>query len=338
LLRYRVFATKPCLSEAMGDHHDTAMINSLLQKAKSGADPMRKTFFPARWGQTASMIALVAGLVLGGMSVSPVQAQDAAETVLRIGRMESQLRQLSGQVEQLQFENKRLADQLAKFQQDVEFRFQESQSSKAPPAKTSGGQRKSDAYDPNQPQTAEAAPVSAPKSGPLDITQAGRGASAAAPASVPFQVQNGASAPAVAAGVTHTGSITPQAKPTGSYDEAYGKIQQKRYAEAETAFKAFLQAHPKDAKVPDATYWLGESYLRRNMNAEAAEQFLKIYQTHSKAKVAPEGLYKLALSLKGMNQKAQACASLAEVGRRYPAADRALKTSVEQESKKLSCS
>jgi tol-pal system protein YbgF len=136
--------------------------------------------------------------------------------------------------------------------------------------------------------------------------------------------------------VNHTGSIAP-AKPAGSYDEAYSKIQQKRYAEAESGFKAFLQAHPKDAKVPDATFWLGETYLRRNMNAEAAEQFLKIYQTHSKAKVAPEGLYKLALSLKGMNQKAQACATLAEVGRRYPAADRQLKASVEQESKRLTC-
>ena len=278
---------------------------------------------------------LVLGTVLSGAMSGGVQAQDASEALLRIGRMESQMRQMSGQLEQLQFENKRLSDQLAKFQQDVEFRFQESQSSKAAPAKAGAGQRKSDAYDPTQPATESvaAAGQGAGRSGPLDLTQSGRGA----PAAVPFQTQSAPQGQVAATNpVSHTGSIAP-AKPAGSYDEAYGKMQQKRYAEAETGFKAFLQAHPKDAKVPDATYWLGESYLRRNMNAEAAEQFLKIYQTHSKAKVAPEGLYKLALSLKGMNQKAQACATLAEVGRRYPAADRQLKASVEQESKRLTC-
>lgn len=280
---------------------------------------------------------LVLGMVLSGAIHGTVQAQDASESLLRIGRMESQMRQLSGQVEQLQFENKRLSDQLAKFQQDVEFRFQESQSSKAAPAKAGAGQRKSDAYDPTQPAAEAVASggQAAGRSGPLDLTQAGRGGQV----SVPFQTQTAPQGQAgVSAGnpVNHTGSIAP-AKPSGSYDEAYGKIQQKRYAEAETGFKAFLQAHPKDAKVPDATFWLGETYLRRNMNAEAAEQYLKIYQSHSKAKVAPEGLYKLALSLKGMNQKAQACATLAEVGRRYPAADRQLKASVEQESKRLTC-
>ncbi len=277
---------------------------------------------------------LVLGTVLYGAVGGSAQAQDASEALLRIGRMESQMRQLSGQLEQLQFENKRLMDQLTKFQQDVEFRFQETQSSKAAPAKAGNGQRKSDAYDPTQPNTET---VATARSGPLDLTQSGRGG----PATVPFQLQNAPGQGSVSAagagnGVNHTGSIAP-AKPTGSYDEAYSKIQQKHYAEAESGFKAFLQTHPKDAKVPDATYWLGESYLRRNMNAEAAEQFLKIYQTHSKAKVAPEGLYKLALSLKGMNQKAQACATLAEVGRRYPAADRQLKASVEQESKRLTC-
>lgn len=278
------------------------------------------------------LIPAVAGLMLCLHAGTPVRAQDASEALLRIGRMEGQLRQLSGQVEQLQFENKRLSDQLAKFQQDVEFRFQDIQSSKAPPAKAGAGARKSDAYDPNQP--ASDAVASAPnRTGPLDLTQAGRGA----PAAVPFQTQSGAAPAQASAPVAHTGSIAPAAKPSGSYDEAYSRMQQKRYGEAEAGFKAFLQAHPKDAKVPDATFWLGESYLRRNMNAEAAEQFLKIYQSHSKAKVAPEGLYKLALSLKGMNQKAQACATLAEVGRRYPAASPQLKSSVEQESKRLNC-
>jgi phenylacetate-CoA ligase len=43
-------------------------------------------------------------------------AQDAAEVSVRVNRMENQIRQLSGQIEQLQFENRRLTEQLKRFQ------------------------------------------------------------------------------------------------------------------------------------------------------------------------------------------------------------------------------
>ena len=51
--------------------------------------------------------------------------QDEASLLIRIERLESQVRQLNGQLEQMQFENHKLEDQLRKFQQDVDFRFQE---------------------------------------------------------------------------------------------------------------------------------------------------------------------------------------------------------------------
>ena len=57
---------------------------------------------------------------------APAAAQDAADFVVRLNRLENQVRQMSGQIEQLQFENRQLKDQLRKFQEDMEFRFQES--------------------------------------------------------------------------------------------------------------------------------------------------------------------------------------------------------------------
>jgi len=50
---------------------------------------------------------------------------DSAGLLVRIGRLESQMRQISGQIEQMQFETRRLAEQLKKFQEDVDFRFHE---------------------------------------------------------------------------------------------------------------------------------------------------------------------------------------------------------------------
>ena len=60
------------------------------------------------------------------------------------------------------------------------------------------------------------------------------------------------------------------------YDAAYAYVLQRQYEQAEMGFRRFLQSHPRDRLVPDATYWLGESYLQRNRHREAAEQFLNI--------------------------------------------------------------
>jgi tol-pal system protein YbgF len=61
--------------------------------------------------------------------------QDSAGLVVRIGRLESQMRQISGQIEQMQFEARGLAEQLKKFQADVDFRFHEGGAQGAPLAK-----------------------------------------------------------------------------------------------------------------------------------------------------------------------------------------------------------
>jgi tol-pal system protein YbgF len=50
---------------------------------------------------------------------------DGAQLLVRIGRLESQMRQINGQIEQMQFETRKLEEQLKKFQEDVDFRFHE---------------------------------------------------------------------------------------------------------------------------------------------------------------------------------------------------------------------
>ncbi len=71
--------------------------------------------------------------------------QDSAGLLVRIGRLESQMRQISGQIEQMQFETHKLAEQLKKFQEDVDFRFHEGAPG-TPPAKPP--QKRSEAPEP----------------------------------------------------------------------------------------------------------------------------------------------------------------------------------------------
>lgn len=130
-------------------------------------------------------------LTLGlGFAIAPAvlcgaQAQDASELVVRLNRLENVSRQLSGQIETLQYENRQLKEQLRKFQEDVEFRFQEGKGSAAAPTRkapasaapppsaapygTNPGEgrpgKRSDAFDPEQNPNAPGAPK------PLGTTQ-----------------------------------------------------------------------------------------------------------------------------------------------------------------------
>src|SRR3954452_6421418 len=68
----------------------------------------------------------------------PGGRQDEAGLSVRVDHLESQLRSLTGQLEQAQFQVRKLQEQLTKFQQDIEFRFQEAPHGgrTAPPRRT----------------------------------------------------------------------------------------------------------------------------------------------------------------------------------------------------------
>lgn len=135
---------------------------------------------------------LLAALLMLPALLGPAAAQDASELVVRLGRLENQSRTMAGQIETLQYENRQLKEQLRKFQEDVDFRFNEGKggagaspakpargASPAPaanpspapaPGSVNGGnpgfnpgptrsQKRSDAFDPEQNPDAPGAPM-----------------------------------------------------------------------------------------------------------------------------------------------------------------------------------
>ncbi len=84
--------------------------------------------------------------------------QDSSSLLLRIDRLESQMRQLNGAIEQLQFQNRKLEEQLRKFQEDVEFRLQESGRSGGP-ASAAKPQKRGEAIDRAAPEDLSAGPL-----------------------------------------------------------------------------------------------------------------------------------------------------------------------------------
>ena len=88
-------------------------------------------------GAVAVLLGVPTAWAGGSLGVSVAQQQDPGQDgddqadgsamVVRVGRLESQIRTLTGQIEQLQFQNRKLEDDLRKMQGDVDFRFQDLQ-------------------------------------------------------------------------------------------------------------------------------------------------------------------------------------------------------------------
>ncbi len=94
----------------------------------------------------------------------------ATDLMVRIDRLEAQIRQLTGTVEQLQFRNQQLEGQLRRLQEDAEFRFQELGSKSARP---SAPARSTGTPSPTQPPAVQP-PAAQPQVQPAPVAPAGR--------------------------------------------------------------------------------------------------------------------------------------------------------------------
>jgi tol-pal system protein YbgF len=242
----------------------------------------------------------------------------------------------------------------------------------APAAAPSNPGRRSDVFDPSQHPTAPGAPrvlgnqaaIAAPEQGrdsgpvgapggraagaPLDLATVA-GNNDAPPSPPPGAVASATGAPVPATQmpppqVRNVGpagqqlaTLPPSASPKDEYDMAYGYVLHKDYSLAEQSFRDFLKKYPNEQLVPDANYWLGESLFQQQRYRDAAELFLNVSTRYEQSGKAPDALLRLGQSLAAMNQKEAACATLAEVGRKFPRASSGVKRGVAQEQKRAHC-
>jgi tol-pal system protein YbgF len=279
----------------------------------------------------------------GGSSDS---GMDAGALVVRIDRLENQLRAANGAIEELQNQQHRLEDQLKRFQEDVEFRFNGAKGAPPPVAEAPPPARpakRSDAFDPGADPNAPGAPRpmgSTPPSAPL--------AAAPAPLNAPLELSRNNPSPAPPSGpLASTGGPAepnvipgiggPPDDPREQYNAALDTYRSGQYEQAERQLRAFLAKNPGNRLAPDAIFFMGESFLQRSRPREAAEQYLKLSTDYAKSGRAPEGMLRLGQSLAALGNNDQACATFGELGRRYPTAATTVKKSVEREMQKDHC-
>jgi len=242
----------------------------------------------------------------GGAAVG--DADYRAQIEVRLGELEQQLRTLTGQMEEASHRIDLLSRRLEAVIKDVEFRLGELERAAGAVAAAQAG----------APPAPEAGSETGAKGGAEGVPTASQPppATEAPPPSEP----------------------PPAMSDQELYDDARAKLRREDYAGAERGFKALLERFPDSTLVPNAQYWLGESYYVRGDYENAARAFLKGYQNYGDSEKGPASLLKLGVSLYGLGQKDDACAVYRQFLSRYPDAAPTLMNRIEAEQKRAGCS
>jgi tol-pal system protein YbgF len=286
----------------------------------------------------------------------------AQATDPRVMQLEEQIRALNGKVEELNFQILQMQEQMRKQQEDLEFRLQEleKKAGLASPdnkvAETPPSDQNPAAQAPSE--TADSEPALPPIGqqgsnqsaqgtqpngngtpprdfGTITVDKDGNITSSSIEAPVDLLPQGQSNAGQQSD--TNVAALPQTNDPEELYRNSYQYVLSGDYANAEAGFRDHIKRFPKDAKAPDANYWLGESLLGQQKYREAAEVFLSASKQYPKSKKGPDTLLKLGVSLVGLKQKDVGCATFNEVGKRYPDASSAIKQRVKQEQAAAAC-
>jgi tol-pal system protein YbgF len=283
-------------------------------------------------------------------------AQDAG----RIDQLEEQIRQLTGQVEELTFTVKQLqtqgglAKKTATLVEPAPAQPKAVATAEPLPQLASGIEVIEEqplapvAAMPKLVQQAQdsiygedPAPAVAPAPGP---TKLGAMANAAAQANDGgFQgqvVEDPNNQLAISDGTSADGQVQQvslvEDTPEALYKRSDEALLRRKFSDAETGFKKFLAAYPDHSLAGSAQYWLGETYYAQGDYRTAAQSYLVGYQKYAKSRRAPDSLVKLGIALNKLGQKDQACSFLGSVQGQYPSAVEANKRA-QVESKRAGC-
>ena len=291
------------------------------------------------------------------------QVQQSGSDIVQVQQLQDQIRQLNGRIEDMSYQLLQMQETIRKAQEDNEFRFQELEKKRSDAG--SPGQSSPSVASRQQPSAASGngagggdsvGQIIGETAGSQASSQGSGGRSAAPgemtlgsiemdksgnPVGANVNGQAGANASTLPGAAGGQGSAGTKTASLGGeqdlYQVAYSHVLSGDYKSAEGEFRDFISRYPKSSKAADANFWLGEAQYSQSRYKDSAETFLKAYQTYGKTPKAPEMLLKLGMSLAALDNKDTACATLREVGKRYPDASKAVQNKAISEQKRLAC-
>ena len=287
--------------------------------------------------------------IVGGDGGAAVNAE------IRMGRLEAQMRDLTGRVEEFINQIEQVRQRVEQVAGDIEERVSQGGAGAGPrPAVNLAPTRPGPAAPARPTRQLAAEPPRAPDE---DLPSRQGSGAATGPAIPP-----GTAVPPPGAAAPVFGTLTPPgalsagpevatAAPAGrsaggllsggsaaeQYNQAFGLLKQADYPAAEAALKTFVEQHPTDPMAGNAQYWLGETYYARRDYQNAMTAFAEGYKVYKGSPKGPDNLLKLGVTLAVLGRKPDACAVFAKFNQDYPRATDLQKRRVEQERQKNGC-
>lgn len=227
----------------------------------------------------------------------------------RLSLMEEQLRELTGKIEQLEFEQRKLSEKLEKL-------------GTAPAA-----------IEPKAiPSKAEAdpTPIVPEAAEPKSKKEAAEKPKSGKPAADGTKTLGTIPAEKVSDIATSEGI-------DAEYETAFSLLREEQYDDAIEAFNAFAEQHSENPLTGAALYWIGEAYYAQKEYQQASIQFLKSYQKFPKGQKAPDSLLKLALSLGELKKTKEACTTTAKLEAEFPKMPSSIRKRADTLKKTLAC-
>lgn len=213
------------------------------------------------------------------------QNQGGTTLVNQVQALQSQLQQMQGQIEELQHQLQEANDKNKAQYVDLDSRLGRLEGGAGAAAGASPGNA---ANTSNPPPAASVAPPPA--------ADAGKGANKPATGAAPAN------------------AATAQA----AYDDAFKSLRGGDYAQASRSFRGFIQQYPDSPLLPNAYYWLGESYYATMNYQVALEAFQTLLSQFPQSEKAPDALLKAGYSQIELKQVDAGKATLKTVSTKYP--------------------
>ncbi len=128
-----------------------------------------------------------------------------------------------------------------------------------------------------------------------------------------------------------------QDAPQANYEAAYGHLLQQNYSAAQAGFRGFLRDFPEHKLVPNALYWLGETYYVQQNYTDAAEAFDIVTAAYASSNKAPDSQLKRAMALANLGKRSEACSAFRTLAKRYPNAPDHVKSKADSERQRVGC-
>lgn len=218
------------------------------------------------------------------------QNQNQGTTLVnQVQALQSQLQQMQGQIEELQHQLQEANDKNKAQATDFDTRLGRLESGANAASPNAGN------ANPNVPPPAANA---APAVAPTPAAAAGK--------------------PAGAAPAAAKGGATANANVQAAYDDAFKSLRAGDYVKSSRDFRNFIQQYPDSPLLPNAFYWLGESYYATSNYQVAMEAFQHLVTQFPQSEKVPDALLKVGYSQIELKQVDAGKTTLKNVTAKYP--------------------